>query len=199
MLIESKKISSNVTMYSDDPIIYVVSNFISDQECDAFIIAAETNNKNGKERISNPCQTLVPHNFNNHIHEVSKRLSIVTKISVNNLEEFLIEENREGFINSKNRFDSFDRKTPEGRKKWFPGGQRILTTTLFLNDSFKGGSEDFPEIRTLISPQKGDALIVHNCLESSSDTNIKSLRSTQDVISGSRWTSTCFFRQESLD
>ena len=52
MLIESKKISSNVTMYSADPIIYVVSNFISDQECDAFIIAAETNNKNGKERIS---------------------------------------------------------------------------------------------------------------------------------------------------
>ena len=107
MLIESKKISSNVTMYSADPIIYVVSNFISDQECDAFIIAAETNNKNGKERISNPCQTLVPHNFNNHIHEVSKRLSIVTKISVNNLEEFLIEENREGFINSKTEHGAF--------------------------------------------------------------------------------------------
>ena len=40
MQIEPKKISSNVTMYSADPIIYVVSNFISDQECDAFIDAA---------------------------------------------------------------------------------------------------------------------------------------------------------------
>ena len=199
MQIEPKKISSNVTMYSVDPIIYVVSNFISDQECDAFIDAAKANEKYEHQMTPGLYQALVSHNLNNHVHEVSKRLSILTKISVNNLEEFLIEENNEAYGDGKVRFDSFDQQTPEGRKKWFPGGQRIITTTLFLNDSYKGGSEDFPEIKTLISPQKGDVLVVHNCLNDGPNTNIKSQRSTREIVSGSRWTSTSFFRQESID
>ena len=31
-----KKISENVTLYSTNPLVYVVSNFLSDQECNAF-------------------------------------------------------------------------------------------------------------------------------------------------------------------
>ena len=37
MLTEPKKIASNFTLYSTDPIIYVVSNFLSDEECQSFI------------------------------------------------------------------------------------------------------------------------------------------------------------------
>ena len=36
-----KRIADNVVMYSADPIIYVVKNFISEDECKAFIEAAE--------------------------------------------------------------------------------------------------------------------------------------------------------------
>ena len=32
-----KKISENVTLYSSNPVVYVVSNFLSDQECNSFI------------------------------------------------------------------------------------------------------------------------------------------------------------------
>ena len=32
-----KKISENVTLYSSSPVVYVVSGFLSDQECDAFV------------------------------------------------------------------------------------------------------------------------------------------------------------------
>jgi hypothetical protein len=32
-----KKIAENVTMYSGDPILYVVNEFVSDLECEAFI------------------------------------------------------------------------------------------------------------------------------------------------------------------
>ena len=34
-----KKIADNVTMYAADPILYVVDNFLSNDECDAFIKA----------------------------------------------------------------------------------------------------------------------------------------------------------------
>ena len=36
MLTEPKKIASNVTLYSADPIVYVVSDFLSDEECQSF-------------------------------------------------------------------------------------------------------------------------------------------------------------------
>jgi len=35
-----KKIADNVTLYSGDPILYVVNNFVSDLECEAFIDSA---------------------------------------------------------------------------------------------------------------------------------------------------------------
>ena len=34
---EPKKISENVTMYSANPVVYVVSNFLSNDECEAFV------------------------------------------------------------------------------------------------------------------------------------------------------------------
>ena len=34
---EPKKISDNVTLFSAEPIVYVVSDFLSDEECEAFI------------------------------------------------------------------------------------------------------------------------------------------------------------------
>ena len=36
-----KKISDNVTMFSADPIVYLVSDFLSDDECAAFITESE--------------------------------------------------------------------------------------------------------------------------------------------------------------
>jgi len=34
---EPKKISENVTLYSADPIVYVVNDFLSEDECNAFV------------------------------------------------------------------------------------------------------------------------------------------------------------------
>ena len=35
---EPKKISENVTMYSANPVVYVVSNFLSNDECEEFVL-----------------------------------------------------------------------------------------------------------------------------------------------------------------
>ena len=37
MNMKPQKISENVTLFSADPIVYVVSDFLSDAECNAFI------------------------------------------------------------------------------------------------------------------------------------------------------------------
>ena len=36
-----KKIADNVTMYAADPNIYLVKDFLNDEECEAFIDAAQ--------------------------------------------------------------------------------------------------------------------------------------------------------------
>ena len=36
-----KKIADNVTMFSADPILYVVNDFLSNDECEAFIDASK--------------------------------------------------------------------------------------------------------------------------------------------------------------
>ena len=36
-----KKIADNVTMHAVDPILYVVDNFLTNEECEAFIKASE--------------------------------------------------------------------------------------------------------------------------------------------------------------
>ena len=59
-----KKIADNVTMFSADPILYVVDNFISNDECDAFIKAAEES--------LNPQQSLVLINIFNTKAELVK-------------------------------------------------------------------------------------------------------------------------------
>jgi len=140
---EPKKISSNVTMYSADPIIYVVSNFISDQECDAFIDAAKANEKYEHEMSSSLYQALVSHNLDNHVHEVSKRLSILTKISVNNLEEFLIEENNEAYSDGKIRFDSFTSRLQKAEKTGFQVDKELLQQHYSLMIHIKEGAKTF--------------------------------------------------------
>lgn len=36
-----KKVADNVTLYSADPVLYVVDNFVSDLECQSFIEASK--------------------------------------------------------------------------------------------------------------------------------------------------------------
>ena len=49
-----KKIAENVTMYSADPIVYVVNDFLNDQECNSFIEAGKNKLKESTVISSDP-------------------------------------------------------------------------------------------------------------------------------------------------
>ena len=79
-----KRIAENVIMYAADPILYVVDNFLSKDECQAFINTAEGKLKPStvispdkhvqhESRTSENCW--IEHDANEIIHEVSKRFS----------------------------------------------------------------------------------------------------------------------------
>jgi len=202
-----KKIADNVTMYAADPILYVVDNFLSNVECDAFIEASEgrlqpstvinlDNEFQHENRTSENCW--IEHDANDIVHEVSKRFSILVQMPIRNAEQYQLVYYKKG-AQYKPHFDSFDYETEEGKKYWEPGGQRMITVIAYLNDVEEGGETGFPELGINIPPKKGDAVVFHNTLTNDTTThpkiNPRSLHGGMPVIKGEKWIVNLWFRE----
>jgi len=202
-----KKIADNVTMYAADPILYVVDNFLSNVECDAFIEASEgrlqpstvinlDNEFQHENRTSENCW--IEHDANDIVHEVSKRFSILVQMPIRNAEQYQLVYYKKG-AQYKPHFDSFDYETEDGKKYWEPGGQRMITVIAYLNDVEEGGETGFPELGINIPPKKGDAVVFHNTLTNDTTThpkiNPRSLHGGMPVIKGEKWIVNLWFRE----
>ena len=203
-----KKIADNVTMHSADPILFVVNDFLSDDECQAFIDASAGKLKlstvigidkqiQHKNRTSENCW--IHHDANEVIHEVSKRFSILVQMPIRNAEQYQLVYYKEGG-QYKSHFDSFDYETEEGKNNWNPGGQRMITLIAYLNDVEEGGGTGFPELDLIIQAKKGDVVVFHNTLPDNPSAshpkiNPKSLHSGMPVIKGEKWMVKLWFRE----
>jgi len=198
-----KKIADNVLMYSADPIIYVVSDFLSYEECEEFISLSRGKMKRatviGEEKhIIHASRTndfcWVEHDEGDLIHEVSKRFSVLVQMPIRNAEQYQVVHYTTG-TEYKPHFDSFDYSTPDGKKNWEPGGQRMITALAYLNDVPNGGETSFPKLNLDISPKKGDCLVFHNTLPDTTDIHPGSLHGGNPVIEGEKWAVNLWFRE----
>ena len=202
-----KKIADNVTMFSADPILYVVNDFLSNDECEAFIDASKGKLKPStvispdkhiqhESRSSENCW--IEHSANDIVHEVSKRFSILVQMPIRNAEQYQLVYYKKG-AQYKPHFDSFDYKTADGKKNWEPGGQRMITVIAYLNDVEEGGETGFPELGINIPPNKGDAVVFHNTLPDDAAThpriNPRSLHGGMPVHKGEKWMVNLWFRE----
>ena len=203
-----KKIADNVTMFSNDPILYVVDDFLSDDECDAFIQASAGKLKpstviSPDEHIQHESRTSetcwIEHDANDIVHEVSKRFSILVQMPIRNAEQYQFVYYKKG-AQYKPHFDSFDYETEDGKKNWEPGGQRMITVIAYLNDVEEGGETGFPKLDINIPAKKGNAVVFHNTLLNDSGTthpkiNPKSLHGGMPVTKGEKWMVNLWFRE----
>ena len=198
-----KKIADNVTLFSSDPIIYVVDDFISEDECQEFIncskdklqpatVVGLDNEQKLKDRTNE--FAWLEHHANESIHEVSKRLSILVQMPIRNAEMFQVVHYERG-TEYKPHFDSFDQSTELGKKYWEPGGQRMITALIYLNDVEDGGATYFPELNISINPKKGNVLVFHNTISETTNINPRSLHAGMPVTSGEKWAANLWFRE----
>ena len=198
-----KKIADNVTLFSSDPIIYVVDDFISEDECQEFIncskdklqpatVVGLDNEQKLKDRTNE--FAWLEHHANESIHEVSKRLSILVQMPIRNAEMFQVVHYERG-TEYKPHFDSFDQSTELGKKYWEPGGQRMITALIYLNDVADGGATYFPELNISINPKKGNVLVFHNTISETTNINPRSLHAGMPVTSGEKWAANLWFRE----
>ena len=198
-----KKIADNVTLFSSDPIIYVVDDFISEDECQEFINCSKDKLQPAtvvglKEELKLKDRTnefaWLEHHANETIHEVSKRLSILVQMPIRNAEMFQVVHYESG-TEYKPHFDSFDQSTELGKKYWEPGGQRMITALIYLNDVADGGATYFPELNISINPKKGNVLVFHNSISETTNINPRSLHAGMPVTSGEKWAANLWFRE----
>ena len=202
-----KKIADNVTMHAVDPILYVVDNFLTNEECEAFIKASEGRLKPStvispdkhvqhESRTSENCW--IEHDANQIIHEVSKRFSILVQMPIRNAEQYQLVYYKKG-AQYKPHFDSFDYETEDGKKNWEPGGQRMITVIAYLNNVEEGGETGFPELDINVPAKKGDVVVFHNTILNDSATypkiNPKSLHGGMPVVRGEKWMVNLWFRE----
>lgn len=198
-----KKIADNVTLFSSDPIIYVVDDFISEDECQEFINCSKDKLQPAtvvglkeEQKLQDRTNEFawLEHHANESIHEVSKRLSILVQMPIRNAEMFQVVHYVSG-TEYKPHFDSFDQFTELGKKYWEPGGQRMITALIYLNDVADGGATYFPELNISINPTKGNVLVFHNTISETTNINPRSLHAGMPVTSGEKWAANLWFRE----
>ena len=198
-----KKIADNVTLFSSDPIIYVVDDFISEDECQEFINCSKDKLQPAtvvglkeEQKLQDRTNEFawLEHHANETIHEVSKRLSILVQMPIRNAEMFQVVHYESG-TEYKPHFDSFDQSTELGKKYWEPGGQRMITALIYLNDVADGGATYFPELNISINPKKGNVLVFHNTISETTNINPRSLHAGMPVSSGEKWAANLWFRE----
>jgi len=182
-----KKLADNVTMYSADPIIYVVHDFLAKGECQEFINISK---KIGPEDINT---YRVNHDASNLLHETSKRLSILVQTPIRNAEKYLVTTFNEKTIPTET-IDSLNPETQSELMKKDSGGQRLLSLIGALSE--KDSSEvTFSELDLNIKLQIGEILVLHNCYEGSISPNLKSkytIRASNNSVS---WYLKLIFRE----
>lgn len=95
----------------------------------------------------------------------------------------------------KPHFDYFDPTLAGSHKALAKGGQRVATALLYLSDVEAGGETYFPEINLKVTPGQGDLLLFYN-LFANGQPDPKTLHASLPVITGEKWVSTKWIRQQ---
>lgn len=188
---------------ADDPLIWVVDDFVSLDEClhvlelaedrmnDALVSRLGHNTSSDKRtgRVA-----WVPHNETPMVRGLIKRVGEfvgVPALHAENLQVIHYAETQE----YKAHYDAWDINTSKGAEKTARGGNRALTALIYLNEVDAGGSTGFPELEVEVEARPGRMVIFHNLYEGESVRHRNSLHGGLPVVAGEKWACNLWFRE----
>lgn len=188
----------------DKPVVVVMNNFLTADECDALIASAQ--DKFQDARVVDPeSGAFVKHKDRTSINAAFTRgetdLIRTIEARIAELVQWPV-ENGEGLQvlwyaiggEYKNHFDYFDAKHPGERKNLERGGQRVGTFLMYLSDVDAGGATRFPRMNFEVRPKKGMALYFGDMLASGEGDKL-SLHAGTPVIAGTKYLATKWLRE----
>tara|TARA_B100000401_G_scaffold395485_2_gene304463 strand:- start:17394 stop:19469 length:2076 start_codon:yes stop_codon:yes gene_type:complete len=198
----------NKTILNDDPLVYTIDNFITNEECEHFINLAKPNlqqalvssNEVGKRGIVSKGRSgsnyWVPHKTDILTETVGERIANFIGVPLNTSEQFQVihydvsEEYRQ-------HHDSWDHDASEKAIRCMKyGGQRLFTALVYLNDVEKGGGTKFTRLNIEVEAKKGRLLFFENVHKNTNKKQYMSEHAGMPVIEGEKWAFNLWFREK---
>lgn len=181
----------------EEPLIVVLDNVLSDDECDELIRMSKdklNRSKIGATREVNDQRTSSGMFFedseNDLIATIEKRISTIMNIPIEHGEGLQILQYEPG-QEYKAHFDFFSSTSK------LANNNRISTLVMYLNDVEQGGETYFPKLNLSVTPKKGMA-VYFEYFYTDQNLNELTLHGGAPVIAGEKWVATQWMRKQKV-
>ncbi|HWO96090.1 MAG TPA: 2OG-Fe(II) oxygenase [Bacillus sp. (in: firmicutes)] len=188
----------NIIARLEEPLIVILGNVLSDEECDELIKLSKDRlqrSKIGDAREVNELRTSSSMFFhegeNEIVSRIEKRISYIMNIPVEHGEGLQVLNYKIG-QEYKAHFDFFSSENK------LVSNPRISTLVMYLNDVEQGGETFFPKLNFSISPQKGMA-VYFEYFYNDHTLNELTLHGGAPVIHGDKWAATQWMRRKKFN
>jgi prolyl 4-hydroxylase len=184
-------------------LIYAFDQFISAGECRHITEVASSNLQPGqvsgvdggvRSRGRSNDLAWLPHDHDEVTIAVAERVSALVELPVDHAESMQVIRYRPG-QEYRHHFDAYNLASERGRRCCARGGQRLVTTLIYLSEVEEGGETGFPRLGLEVEPRKRTMLLFHNCHVNTTLVHPDSLHSGQPVVRGEKWAVNLWFRE----
>jgi prolyl 4-hydroxylase len=185
----------NVVARLEEPLILVLENVLSDEECDGLIELSKDKMNRSKigvthevNEIRTSSSMFFQENEYDILTKIEKRISTIMNIPVEHGEGIQILKYTPG-QEYKAHFDFFTSSSTAAKNN------RISTIILYLNDVEHGGETFFPKLNFSVFPRKGMA-VYFEYFYNDKNLNELTLHGGAPVITGEKWVATQWMRRQ---
>ncbi|EWG11221.1 2OG-Fe(II) oxygenase [Cytobacillus firmus] len=180
-----------------EPLIVVLGNVLSDEECDQLIQHSKDRMQRSKvanslevDELRTSSSTFFEEGENELVARIEKRVSQIMNIPVEHGEGLQILNYKIG-QEYKAHFDFFSSTSRAA------SNPRISTLVMYLNNVEQGGETYFPKLNFSVSPQKGMA-VYFEYFYNDQNLNDLTLHGGAPVVIGDKWAATQWMRRKKL-
>ena len=181
----------------EEPLIVILGNVLSDEECDELIRLSKNKldrSKIGNAREMHELRTSTSMFFeqaeNEVVTKIEKRIASIMNVPIEHGEGLQILNYQMG-QEYKAHFDFFSSANGPVTNP------RISTLVMYLNDVEHGGETFFPKLNFSVSPQKGMA-VYFEYFYNDQTLNERTLHGGAPVMIGDKWAATQWMRRKAL-
>jgi prolyl 4-hydroxylase len=191
------------TQLADDPIVWVIDDFVTEEE-QAHIVELGSQNmdvakvsrlgRNSTSEKRTGSVGWVKHNQTPIVRGLVRRIGDLVGLPVTHAESLQVVHYAET-QQYKPHFDAWDIATPKGKEKTARGGNRLVTALMYLNEVDEGGGTGFPKLDLEVEAIPGRLCLFHNLSVGSHERHPHALHGGLPVIAGEKWACNLWFRE----
>ena len=191
-----------LTMVCSNPMLGYVDDVVSKSECDYIIQLAKGRLKRAQVSLDDKSAVIenrsgsnawVRYSEDDIVEKIGHRIADIVGIPLENAEAMQVIHYGPG-QEYRAHFDSYDLSTRRGQRCCQNGGQRLLTSLVYLNSVDEGGATYFPKLKAGVETKMGRMAVFHNVGDDYLKPHPSSLHAGTPVIRGEKWAFNIWFR-----